>query len=279
MKRSIAEKLEVSISKRSSLKIVFVLLSFSCTYDDIPLKIDCTKSTLEISSIKTTGESACLMENGMAEVSVIGGDPPYLYSINGQPMQTKNSFTQLSSGSHNLLVKDAIGCLDTATFKIANFTSKLAASIFTTADNVCIDGNGSVKVRPLNGLPPFTFSLDSKAPSKDSIFSTLNHGQYSMTVVDALQCEYTVSFTIPRANTGVSWSGNVKTIIATACSKSGCHVSGTGRADLTTFEKVKQYASEIRSRVINRSMPFDGRLSDDQIQLIACWVEDGALEN
>ena len=251
----------------------------ACAYNDIPRLADCTKSSLEITSIKTVDESNCLIKDGMAEVSAIGGIGSYLYSINGQEAQQGNLFSQLSAGSYMLSVQDAKGCLDTLSFKISNFESKLVATSITTMDNVCLGGNGSVKVRPLNGSPPFKFILANQLPTNDSIFSNLNHGQYNMTVVDALQCEYRFSVVIPQGNTGVSWANTVKPIVTASCSKSGCHVAGTGRVDLTKFENVKLYAGQIRARVISRSMPFDGKLPDDQIQLISCWVEDGALEN
>lgn len=279
MRRSIAEKLEAFINKWSVSWIVFLFLATACAYNDIPRKKDCSKTTFKIGSIKITDESSCLIKNGQAEVLATGGSEPYFYSTNNLPEQRSNIFEQLSAGSYAMTVRDVDGCLDTTTFKVANFASKLSAVAFTTMDNLCFGGNGSVKIRPLNGVQPYKFSMQNQLSTTDSIFLNLNHGQYTLSVLDALQCEYRLSVTIPKGNTGVSWLSSVKSIISSACSKSGCHVSGTNRVDLTKFENVKLYSGEIRARVISRSMPFDSRLPDDQIQLLVCWVEDGAMEN
>jgi hypothetical protein len=279
MTKLIEEKWVANISTRSLIKVLYFLLITSCAYNDIPRSVDCTTSTLEITSIEKVDESSCLIKDGMAEVFVIGGVGSYLYSINGQDAQQSNLFSKLSAGAYTLTVQDAKGCLDTISFKISNFESTLTARAFTTKDDLCLGGNGSVKVRPLNGLPPFQFTIANQVPSVDSIFLNLNHGQYNMTVMDALQCEYRFSVAVPQGKTGVSWANTIKPVLAASCNKAGCHVAGTGRVDLTKFENVKLYAGQIRARVISRSMPFDGNLPEDHIQLIACWVEDGALEN
>jgi gliding motility-associated-like protein len=46
--------------------------------------------------------------------SVTGGLTPYLYALNGQPLQTAETFLALASGSYTLSIQDASGCtLDT----------------------------------------------------------------------------------------------------------------------------------------------------------------------
>lgn len=279
MKKWTQEKLAGSTRIKCLLTIAFFLFTVSCTYNDIRRTPTCATSTLAISSIAVTNESSCLIKNGAAEILVTGGIAPYSYSLIGQPAQTKNLFSALSAGEYAFVVQDAKGCSDTSTFSIANFESKLSATGISKANSLCEGGNGSLRVRPKNGLPPFSFKLENQVFTKDSVFSNLRNGKYNVSIVDALQCEFRFSAEIPRANTGVSWSNDVKSIVTISCAKLGCHVSGTGRVDLSKFSNVKLYAGEIRARVINKSMPYDSRLSDSQIQLIACWVEDGAVEN
>lgn len=279
MKKWTPEKLAGSIRIKCLLTVAFFLFTVSCTYNDIRRTPTCATSTLAINSIAVTNESSCLVKNGAAEILVTGGVAPYSYSLIGEPAQTKNIFSALSAGDYTFVIQDSKGCSDTATFSIANFESKLSATGISKANSLCEGGNGSLRVRPKNGLPPFSFKLENQVFTKDSVFSNLRNGKYNITIVDALQCEFRFSAEIARANTGVSWSNDVKSIVTVSCAKSGCHVSGTGRVDLSKFGNVKLYAGEIRARVINKSMPYDSRLSDSQIQLIACWVEDGAIEN
>ncbi len=278
MKRLIEEKLGVNIKNRVFIAAISIL-ALSCEYNDTPRPADCSKSSLAITRVEKIDESGCSLNNGIAQVFVEGGVPPYVYFINGQNEQSSNTFANLSAGFYSLLIRDSKGCSDTMTFEIANFVSTLRATTIVSADSKCEEGNGFVKVRPTGGVPPFTFAFEKQAPTKDSIFNNLNQGQYTLSVTDALQCKYSFGVTIPRATTGVSWSNQIKSIVDRSCAKAGCHVAGTGRVDLTTFENVKLHAGQIRARVISRSMPFDGKLPDDQIQLISCWVEDGAQEN
>jgi hypothetical protein len=64
----------------------------------------------------------------------------------------------------------------------------------------------------------------------------------------------------------------------TYCALSGCH-DGRRRPDLRLYERAKFYAKAIKSKTQDRSMPFEGSLTQEQIDVIACWVDDGALEN
>ncbi|MCB0663234.1 MAG: gliding motility-associated C-terminal domain-containing protein, partial [Saprospiraceae bacterium] len=54
-------------------------------------------------------------ENGIIQIeNVSGGTPPYLYSLNGQPLQSFGEFNNLPPGVYDILIQDAAGCeLDT----------------------------------------------------------------------------------------------------------------------------------------------------------------------
>jgi uncharacterized membrane protein len=52
-----------------------------------------------------------------------------------------------------------------------------------------------------------------------------------------------------------------------------------GPGALTTFNQIKNAASAIRSAVVSKRMPLGGSLTDAQIQSIACWADNGALNN
>lgn len=77
-------------------------------------------------------------------------------------------------------------------------------------------------------------------------------------------------------------SENIIPIINQNCAISGCHVSGTGRADLSVKENIIQNATQIRSFTQNNFMPPSGSgltLSAGQKEDIYCWVENGAQDN
>lgn len=75
-----------------------------------------------------------------------------------------------------------------------------------------------------------------------------------------------------------SWQNDILPIMTNACATSGCH-DGITRRDWRNYNEVKQYAASIKKKTQDRSMPFDGPLPQHEIDLIACWVDGGALNN
>jgi hypothetical protein len=63
------------------------------------------------------------------------------------------------------------------------------------------------------------------------------------------------------------------------CATTGCHNGVSRSNDFREYTSAKTFANSIKSKTQDRSMPFDGTLTQDQIDLIACWVDDGAVLN
>jgi hypothetical protein len=87
-------------------------------------------------------------------------------------------------------------------------------------------------------------------------------------------------------DTEVSYLEDVKPIVESKCAISGCH-NGTLGADRNwlNFETFRTNALQgnVKNYVIDRIMPpahsAAGPLSQDEINTIACWVDDGAPNN
>lgn len=81
---------------------------------------------------------------------------------------------------------------------------------------------------------------------------------------------------------GVPFSDEVEPIINTNCAISGCHASGGQQPTLETYEQISSNAEKIKTRTSNGTMPppVSGiRLSQKEIDDIACWVDAGAADN
>jgi hypothetical protein len=76
----------------------------------------------------------------------------------------------------------------------------------------------------------------------------------------------------------ISWQEDILPIMESSCATTGCH-DGISRRDWTDYNEVKEYAASIKSKTVDRSMPFDGPLPQEEIDMIACWVDSGALNN
>lgn len=81
----------------------------------------------------------------------------------------------------------------------------------------------------------------------------------------------------------ISYSKHVKPIIANGCSTQGCHDNGSLNGDYTTYAGllIKVNNGSFKSRVFNKNnpMPASGLLPKEQLDVLQCWLDKGALDN
>lgn len=269
---------------RSLIRSGLILGLSGCVYHELPKPLpfpaDCSENPPVLILSQQIDVSNCENHDGAFEVFATAGASPYVFSIDGKNFQLRPVFADLGAGEYIVIVKDKNECRSDLTIKIESHNSDLHAMLAgASPDNSCFSNNGSVEIHVIGGNPPYSYQLNSGAPSAIESFADLGDGIHHLIVRDDLGCSFEMSFEIPRGGTFTSWINDIKPIIDSACAKSGCHAHGSGRAEFTSYEKVRPYANQIKIRTQNRSMPFDGSLSDEQILLIACWVDDGAHEN
>jgi len=81
---------------------------------------------------------------------------------------------------------------------------------------------------------------------------------------------------------GISFELNIEPIIQTNCAVSGCHVNGQQLPTLETYEQIAANAERVKARTSNGTMPpaSSGKsLIQEEINAIACWVDNGAQDN
>lgn len=83
----------------------------------------------------------------------------------------------------------------------------------------------------------------------------------------------------------VSFVSDIKPIIDTSCALTGCH-NGDNGADRnwTVFSNFQTKRANVKDRITRPPgtpghMPAAGSITDDQIQSIVCWVDQGGLNN
>lgn len=261
---------------RTLLVVVLTLIFSACSSDDDP--VDCATSGPVMSLDDVNNATNCSSNDGVIRVSVSGGKEPYSFFVNNQAVGSSAEINNLQAGSYSVLVSDANHCsssLDNITIMSQDFS-------FTTTiqpNTSCLLGNGSVSIDIAGSNPPFTFRLGDGNFTSDNFFSALKTGNHIVTVQDNNNCTVTLSITIPQGTTGTSWSNDIKPILEKNCAISGCH-NGVSRANnFREYASAKSFAKTIKSKTQDRSMPFDGSITQNQIDLIACWVDDGALQN
>lgn len=80
----------------------------------------------------------------------------------------------------------------------------------------------------------------------------------------------------------VSYTSNIKPLVASKCATSGCHAAGSSDGDFTSYSGLytKYKSGDLKKEVVtNKSMPKNGSLSTTELQQFECWIAAGAPEN
>jgi hypothetical protein len=275
-------KMNLFLYRLSWAALILSFLIYSgCASNDEPQPVDCNISDLAITLTSKADPASCNTNNGSIIVSATGGAAPYLYKLNSGAFGSATTFNNLGGGSFSVIVKDANNCERTLTSIVLTAPSSPVAGASTIAAHTnCLTPNGSITVNVTGGEEPYEYKIGTGAFGSSNIFGQLKGGNYTITVQDANDCSITINNVVQSA-TPVSFQTQVKAILETNCIKSGCH-NGDNGADRnwSVFSNVQTKSSNIKSRTGSRSMPPSGTpLTQDEIDLIACWVDSGAQNN
>lgn len=256
--------------------IVLAVVFIACSSDDDP--VDCEKSGPSINLDLLTNATSCSAHDGSIQISVSGGKEPYLFFVNEEAAESSGQIENLAAGTYSVRVEDANSCSQA----ISNIT--LLAQDFSFATSLqpntsCTFGNGTAAIEVEQINPPYEYKIGAGDFTSDNVFTGLKTGNHTIEVKDNNDCIITLSITVPRGNTGTSWVNDIKPIMEKSCAITGCHNGVSRSTNFNEYLSAKSNAGSIKSKTRDRSMPFDGTLTQNQIDLISCWVDDGALNN
>lgn len=151
----------------------------------------------------TTTNASCGVSNGSATASVLGGTGSLLYNWNNGTNGATAS--NLPAGSYTVTVIDVNGCTKTGVANVSNNGGPAITSV-SPSNLLCRGGNsGSATVLINSGTTPYTYNWSTGTTvvttSTQSIVSNLQSGIYTVTVIDANNCQVisTVTITEPLA--------------------------------------------------------------------------------
>lgn len=254
---------------------VIIIIVGSCTNEKEPQPADCDMNPVRIDQITAT-KATCGVSDGSITVSVSGGSGSYMYSIDGNSFQSGKTFDNLLAGNYEVMVMDTKNCTASESVSVENSSGMTISAKMTNLAG-CGTEEGAVEITVSGGDPPYQYKVSSGSYQDNSTISGLPSGTITTYAKDANGCEVTAKVDVL---TGTSLSMDVMPIINANCAVSGCHDGKSGIPDWSDTENVIQSASLIKQRTQNKTMPPAGRsITDDEIQTIACWVNDGAKDN
>jgi hypothetical protein len=255
----------------SSFLLLLTLLA-SCQSEQLDPIIDCNtlNISLELVNQQNTG---CKEDVGSFAVQATGGEAPYQYS-SGNTSANDGVFQGLSAGIYTVIVSDNNGCSDSLNVTIGS-TDGVNLQSLNLTESGCGTDDGEIEVIATGGVEPYSYSLDGGAGQSTNVFTNLVSGSYLVKVTDQAGCESTQAVKI---TSGISYQNSISNIITNNCASASCH-GGNQSPNLTTLSNIQNSANRIKVRTGNGTMPPSGGLTQAQIEAIACWVDDGALDN
>lgn len=151
-------------------------------------------STVLSASIASVVQPNCSGTAGAINGAGAGGTAPYTYSINGTTYNASSSFTNLSSGTYTIYVKDAGGCVATVTSLLSS-PGNINYTGATIVQPTCVT-NASITVTASGGTPPLTFAIGAGAFSSNNAFTGLVAGSYTLHVKDNNNCTHDTIITL-----------------------------------------------------------------------------------
>jgi len=129
---------------------------------------------------------SCFGESDGSAIANVAGVGPYQYSWStGSPDQ---SITGLSSGEYFVTIIDFNGCQTTSSVSISE--PEEFSIGFEVAQPDCFDNHvGSITLMQTGGVLPIRYSIDGINFQSAPIFNSLSAGTYTLTAIDANDCD------------------------------------------------------------------------------------------
>jgi hypothetical protein len=245
----------------------------ACEYEVVPGPVDCNENPVALALV-TVHDSNCVFTDGSIEVVASGGTGTYRYAISEGELQESAVFEGLAAGVYQVSAVDGNACSATLEAAVKN-SNGMNVSFASTEAGGCSGSQGTVTVTAVEGTEPYQYRLGDGSFSSNHTFAGLSRGIYNLTVSDASGCEITQAI---RVKSGISFSASIAPIIENNCAINDCH-NGSQFPDFRVFKNIHDNASNIKALTGDHTMPQDGTLTQTQINMIACWVDDGAPDN
>ncbi|MDI9881107.1 SprB repeat-containing protein [Flectobacillus longus] len=127
---------------------------------------------------------------GQLTAQASGGNGAYTYSLEGTNYQSNNIFSGLKAGAYSIYVKDITGCVKILQGSNSTLTepSALEMTLQSTAVKCNGEATGSITANVGGGVGGYLYSIDNVNFITSNQFTSLNAGNYVISLKDANNC-------------------------------------------------------------------------------------------
>jgi len=149
-------------------------------------------------TLNNATNEVCSQVNGAIDVNVSGGSGSYGYSWDNAA--TTEDLVNIGVGTYFITVTDGNGCTALESFSIINDVSNCSQFCYlnvvseSITNEICGDGTGAIDITVMDAASPYILSWNTGATTDD--ISSLGAGTYTVTILDANQCELIEGITV-----------------------------------------------------------------------------------
>lgn len=152
-----------------------------------------TITQVTLNPTSTTVAAVCGQSNGSVDLSVTGGNAPYMYIWSGG--QTTQDLTGMPPGSYTVTVTDNNGCTGTHVATVTDNITNPNLTAVVTNNTICVPGSGNGAI-DLSVTPAGTYNYNWSSGQTTQDISNLPPGTYIVTVTQGVTCSATGSYTV-----------------------------------------------------------------------------------
>lgn len=138
--------------------------------------------------------------DGAIQVNVVGGLPPYNYSLNGAASQPDNVFSGLSAGTYTVAITDNFGFTAETSAIVLDNPAAISAAASAVLNVVTVTASGGTGV--------LNYSLNGGMFQTGNVFPGLTNGTYNVTVRDERGCTASTTVVVDVAPLALSATFN-----------------------------------------------------------------------
>ncbi len=149
-----------------------------------------------------TAPYTCISDGIITVTSIVGGDAPFTYSIDGVTFQTSYTFINLTQGTYNITIRDANNCTSVTNDITIDALNPPTDLQFDSSPVTCPTNTSTITITGVTGgtgileyqiIAPTAAATTSQT---SNIFLGLEPGTYTFQVIDENDCEYIETYTI-----------------------------------------------------------------------------------